>query len=190
MNLAEYEKQFEDILEGRNTNYPYDSGDYINYVKMNQRRIKRWEKTGELLSELIDTVEQLNEQMNWVLITEPWCGDAAHSHTFIKKTAALNSNINLIIQNRDADNSEIDNYLTNGGRAIPILVARDTEGNDLFVWGPRPKEAQAIVMRQKKDATMSANDKKIELQKWYNKDKGTMIQQELNQLLKEKVELV
>lgn len=190
MNLAEYEKQFEDILEGNNTNYPYDSEDYINYVKMNQRRMKRWEKTAKILPELRETLANIDQSMNWVLITEPWCGDAAHSHSFIKKTAALNSNITLSIQNRDAENSEIDNYLTNGGKAIPILVVRDADNNDLFVWGPRPKEAQDLVIRQKKDDTISANDKKIELQKWYNKDKGTIIQQELNQLLKNKFELV
>ncbi|MGK0390473.1 MAG: hypothetical protein ACI94Y_003226 [Maribacter sp.] len=189
MNVTEYEKQFEDILEGINANYPYDSDDYINYVKMNQRRMKRWDKVGKLSPELTEIMTNIDQPMNWVLITEPWCGDAAHSHSFIKKTAELNPNISLTIQNRDTD-SEIDNYLTNGGKAIPILIARDTDGNDLFVWGPRPKEAQDIVMRQKNDATMTMDDKKIELQKWYNKDKGTMIQNELNQILKDRFELV
>jgi hypothetical protein len=189
MNITAYEKQFEDILEGNNTSYPYDSDDYTNYVKMNHRRMKRWDKVGKLSPEFTETMTNIEQPMNWVLITEPWCGDAAHSHSFIKKTAALNPNISLTIQNRDT-NSEIDNYLTNGGKAIPILIARDADGNDLFVWGPRPKEAQAIVMRQKMEEAMTMDEKKIELQKWYNKDKGTMIQNELNQILKDTFELV
>jgi len=185
MNLVDYEKQFQEILDGENTNYPYDSEDYIKYVKLNQRRIKRWTKTGKILPELMETIQSIEQPLNWVLITEPWCGDAAHSHTFITKLEALNPKINLTVQNRDAPNSEIDKYLTNGGKSIPILVVRDAEGNDLFHWGPRPKEAQEMVMRLKKDDSISMEDKKKEVQMWYNKDKGVSIQQELNQLFKE-----
>lgn len=184
MNLAEYEKQFDEILEGTNTAYPYDSDEYINYVKMNQRRMKRWNKTGKILPQIEKTISEINTPMNWVLITEPWCGDAAHSHAFIKKLAALNPKIKLSIQNRDASNSEIDQYLTNGGKSIPKLIVRDGNGNDLFDWGPRPKEAQEMVMNQKQDTSTSAEDKKIAIQKWYNKDKGQSIQEELNELLK------
>jgi len=41
MNIQEYEAQFDDILEGRNTTAPYDDPDYIHYVKMNQKRASR-----------------------------------------------------------------------------------------------------------------------------------------------------
>ena len=186
MKVAEYEKQFQEIIDGNNKDYPYDSDDYINYVKLNQSRMKRWEKKGEILPDLKETISDIKQAMNWVLITEPWCGDAAHSHVFIKKLASLNPNISLSVQNRDAPGSEIDKYLTNGGKSIPILVMRDEKGKDLFVWGPRPKEAQAMAMRHKEDSSMSMEDKKIELQKWYNKDKGKTIQRELNELLKQK----
>lgn len=182
MNIAEYEKQFENILEGENNAYPYDSEAYINYVKMNKARIKRWNKKAKILPALEETIKSIDEPVSWVLITEPWCGDAAHSHAFIGKLAELNPNINLTIQNRDADNSEIDNYLTNGGKSIPKLIMRDAEGNDIFDWGPRPKEAQDIVTRHKTDNTVSTEDKKKELQLWYNKDKGVSIQEELIEL--------
>ncbi len=187
MNLTTYEKQFQDILEGNNKSYPYDSDDYVTYVKLNQARMNRWNKRGEILPALAETIKNIDHPLNWILITEPWCGDAAHSHAFIAKAAQLNPKISLSIQNRDALGSEIDKYLTNGGKSIPILVVRDEEGKDLFRWGPRPKEAQEMAMSQKKDTSMSAEDKKRALQGWYNKDKGTAIQEELNELLKNKV---
>ncbi len=187
MNIQEYEKQFNDILEGRNTSYPYDSADYINYVKMNQVRIKRWNKKGQLDPALSETIAKIDSPQHWLLITEPWCGDAAHSQVFIEKLASLNPNISLSYQNRDAPGSEIDNYLTNGSKSIPMLVARDAEGKDLFTWGPRPKEAQDMVMGHKEDTSLSSDDKKKALQKWYNKDKGSMIQEELKALLSDKV---
>lgn len=181
MELATYESQFDDILEGRNTSAPYDSEDYIHYVKMNQRRINRWNKKGKLLPELVETVQNINEKMSWLLITEPWCGDAAHSHPFIAKLASLNPNIELEIQNRDAAGSEIDKYLTNGGRSIPMLVARDSLGKDLFHWGPRPTEAQEMYVELRKN---NSPDIMNDLQVWYNKNKGEDMQQELLKLLK------
>ena len=187
MNLAEYEKQFDDILEGRNNNYPYDSDEYMNYVKMSKARIRRWRKTGKLIPELTERIENIDQALDWILITEPWCGDAAHSHVFIQKLADLNPKISLSIQNRDAEGSEIDNYLTNGGKSIPILIIRDKAGKDLFSWGPRPKEAQQMVLDFKTNTELSDDEKKKELQRWYNKDKGTMIQNELNELFKANV---
>ncbi len=182
MEITTYEKQFDDILDGVNNSYPYDNEDYVNYVKMNKARIRRWNKTGKLLPKIEATINKIDQPLKWVLITEPWCGDAAHSHAFIGKLAALNPNITLTIQNRDAEGSEIDNYLTNGGKSIPKLIVRDDNGKDIFDWGPRPAEPQAIVMRHKEDNITSAEDKKKELQVWYNKDKGVSIQEELNEL--------
>lgn len=187
MNSTTYTEQFEEILEGRNTAYPYDSEAYVNYVKLNQRRIKRWNKTGKLLPELEEKIKKIEDPQNWLLITEPWCGDAAHSQVFIEKLADLNPNINLNFQNRDATGSEIENYLTNGSKSIPMLVVRDANNKDIFTWGPRPKEAQEMVMSHKTDTSISAEDKKKELQGWYNKDKGTTLQEELNQLIKEAI---
>jgi len=183
MNVNEYEKQFDEILDGKNTAYPYDTDEYINYVKLNKARMKRWAKVGKIAPDLAATLKNIQHTQNWILITEPWCGDAAHSHEFIKKSAELNPKISLTVRNRDAPDSEIDQYLTNGGKSIPKLIVRDADGQDLFDWGPRPKAAQELYMSQRTDTSLSNEDKKRALQSWYNKDKGTTIQQELNVLL-------
>lgn len=183
MDIHEYESQFQDILDGKISNAPYDQAAYQNYVKLNQRRIKRWNKMGKLSDELVKTLGHIHEPQQWVLITEPWCGDAANSHAFIRKMAESNPLITLQLQNRDAEGSEIDSYLTNGGKSIPKLIVRDKAGKDLFLWGPRPAEAQAMVMRQKSEDTLRLEERMIEIQNWYNKDKGVSIQAEILALL-------
>jgi len=187
MKSSEYENQFVEILEGKNTSSPYNKDAYINYVKTNQSRIRRWTKNGKLLPELVEEIKKIEDLQHWVLITEPWCGDAAHSHAFIVKLAELNSKISLTIQNRDAPNSEIEDYLTNGGRSIPKLIVRNTNGKDLFDWGPRPKEAQKMVMSQKDNLEKSTEEKQQELQQWYNKDKGKSMQRELLEFIKDSI---
>ena len=144
--------------------------------------MKRWEKVGQILPAAEEAIRSIQKHQNWVLITEPWCGDAAHIVPFIQKLAALNERIHLRIQNRDS-NSEIDNYLTKGGKSIPILIVRDENDKDLFVWGPRPKDAQELFLKMKNDPEMSAVDQKEALQNWYNNDSGKMIQKEILDLL-------
>ncbi len=183
MNASTYEQQFQDILSGSSNKHPYDNERYVHYTKLNQARINRWTKKGKILDDLAQTIQGIREAQTWVLITEPWCGDAGHSYAFIKKLAELNPIIDFQIQNRDAAGSEIDNYLTNGSKSIPILIVRDAANNDLFVWGPRPLEAQEMVMKPKEDSTLSFDEKNKQLQQWYNKDKGQTIQYELNNLL-------
>jgi hypothetical protein len=81
-----------------------------------------------------------------MVITETWYGDSAQNLPIIAKAAELNNKIDLRILLRDSNIDIIDHYLTNGqSRSIPILVAFDLDGNELFKWGPRPLTAKILV---------------------------------------------
>lgn len=183
MTLEEYRKLFDSILSGRYQQPPYDEEAYKNYVKLNKSRMARWDKQGSIDAELGNLIKAIDAPQTWVVITEPWCGDAANSIPLIEKMAAINPYISVVVQLRDS-NSEIDQYLTNGGKAIPIVIARNAQGEDLFVWGPRPAEAQAMVMAQKADTNRSTEEKYSEVLQWYRQNKGVLIQEEFNALLK------
>lgn len=181
MTLREYQDYFQLIINQEFTSYPYDNTDYLEYTKLNYSRFNRWLKHGEIQSENIDTVLAVNEPQEWIIISEPWCGDAAHIVPFIVKLASYNSLINLKIQLRDSENSEIDSYLTNGTKSIPLLIARKN-GADIFRWGPRPKSCQEMIEEQKK-INPSFDQLKESIQKWYNSDKGIETQTEICQLI-------
>lgn len=180
MNWKSYITLFETILSGENTTAPYNKESYVNYTSLNFARQNRWFKRGQISEELKTEIENISEEQEWILITEPWCGDASHINPFIKMAADLNDNIRLTINLRDGEDSLIQDYLTNGvSMSIPILVVRNKEGKDLFVWGPRPKDAQALLMQHKSDESKTNEEKKIEFQAWYNKNKGADLQAEL-----------
>lgn len=178
MNFSDYQQTFDRILSGELTTAPYDDPHFIEYVKLNHSRQNRWVKKGVLIDEAVEAVTNIQSKQNWVLITEPWCGDASHNVAFIVKLAELNPLISLDIQLRDSEGSEIDSYLTNGGKAIPKLVIRDDSGKDLIVWGPRPAEAQAL-FHKLKEQNMTLEEQKIGLQQWYNVNQGLAVQTEL-----------
>lgn len=182
MNFQQYQDYFQDILSNPNPPAPYDNADYFDYAKLNWSRQQRWLKTGVIDPVLAQTIADINKPQTWIIITEPWCGDASHIVPFIHKIAELNPLINAIYQLRDTEPFLIDQYLTNGGKAIPKLIIRDESGKDLVNWGPRPAECQVIYT----ELTAKKADfetVKVELQKWYNQDKGVSMQRELKELL-------
>ena len=178
MTFKDYHQTFEDILAGKITHTPYDDPHFLEYTKLNFSRFNRWIKKGEILPETIAAINSISTKQTWVVISEPWCGDASHCVPFMVKMAELNPLITLEIKLRDSENSEIENYLTQGGKAIPILIVRDSDNNDLFVWGPRPEPAHALFLELKQQQ-LTLEEQKIALQNWYNKDLGQTIQKEI-----------
>lgn len=172
------------LLAENKTTGPNQSEDMIHYTKMNLRRLERWDAKGVLLEETKTAIAKINQKQNWILLTEAWCGDAAHSFQFIKKMAELNENISFKWLLRDENLELMDNYLTNGGRSIPKLIVRDENNKDIFDWGPRPLPMQEAYLNMKADGR-PYSEINIELQKIYNKDKGVTLQTELIKKIEE-----
>lgn len=173
-----YLKKMEELLRQQPPVAPYDNEDYFNYLKLNHSRVHRWLKNGKIETMLGKKIESITSPQEWLLILEPWCGDAAQSAPFIYLLSEINPNIKLTIVWRDTAPYAIDNYLTNGSKSIPKLVVRDANETDLFTWGPRPKACQEIYIALT-DKKATFEEVKIALQKWYNADKGASLQQEL-----------
>lgn len=177
MTFQEYLKLFENIVSGKFTEPPYNEADILVYTKMNITRMNRWLKTGQILPSVKSALKDFKQPQLWELITEPWCGDAAHIVPFIYLMSEINSHIKLNIQLRD-EGSEMDQYLFNGAKAIPRLIVRNKYKEDIFIWGPRPVAAQHLY-EQLKNENIGLDDLKIQLQQWYNQNKGTMLQEEI-----------
>ena len=149
VDWSTYLHTFDTILNNENPPVPYDNPAYFEYLKLNQSRQKRWLKTGLIQEELKKVIAEIKTTQTWYVITEPWCGDAAHSIPFLKMIADLNPLINFKIVWRDTPPFVIEDYLTNRGKSVPKLVIRDENENDKAVWGPRPAECQNIYLNLK-----------------------------------------
>ncbi len=178
MTFEAYLILFEDLISGKKSEKPYDDPHFLNYTQLNHSRQSRWLKKGQLSDQTKEIIRSISYEQTWLLITEPWCGDAAHNVPFIAMMTELNPLITFKIQLRDSAESEIDQYLTNGGKSIPKLIVRDHEGTDLFIWGPRPRDCQQV-FEELKASGVDFEELKIGLQKWYNEDQGRSIQEEI-----------
>ncbi|AIM38851.1 hypothetical protein KO02_20700 [Sphingobacterium sp. ML3W] len=178
MNFKTYLSYFQAVLENPTQYEGYQDEEILMYTKLNWSRMNRWLKKFEPNPETITVISTIATKQHWILITEPWCGDAAHAVPMIYQMVKNNPFIELDIQLRDSEPFTIDGYMTNGGKSIPKLIIRNEQEEDIAVWGPRPQGCTDLFINMKEKGA-EFNDIKEEIQKWYNQDKGIAIQQEL-----------
>lgn len=156
---------------------------FYNYRKLNRQRTSRIHKTYKVSEDLKSHLNNLDDKQIWMVLTENWCGDSAQTLPYIAELANTSENIKLRILYRDENLDIMDQYLTNGkSRSIPKLVSFDEDGNELFQWGPRPKEAQSLVSEEISKGR-EKHDVYQDLHLWYNKNKGKAIEDEFRTLL-------
>ena len=147
-----------------------------NYSLLNNKRMKRLDKTIKLSEETLQEFQKISEPKTWLVLTEGWCGDAAQSLPVLNKIAKSTDKIDLKVILRDENLPLMDLFLTNGGRSIPKLIALDKDNNVIDSWGPRPTTASKMVADYiEKNGALDPQFKQ-DLQLWYNKDKGENVQ--------------
>lgn len=185
IDFSSYRELIVNFLSKGKTTGTDHSEAMLHYTKMNIQRMNRVEKTTILHPDLLVAIEKIKGTYNFLVITEGWCGDAAQIVPVIHKiVSAVPDKFTLKLVLRDQNLPLIDAHLTNGGRAIPVLLVLDENKNLILPkWGPRPAVLQELMANWKKETSNMAIVSE-KLHAWYAKDKTQAIQQELIQLLK------
>ncbi len=180
----EYKQVVSDLLEeGKSTGHEQSEA-LTNYSMLNDRRMKRLDKTLKIDETVKEAFIKANTKVTWLVLSEGWCGDAAQSLPVINKLATLNNGIDLRVISRDDHDELMSNFLTNGGKAIPKLIVYDNKNKEVLnSWGPRPSIATKMVNDYKVTHGSLDPQFKENLQVWYNKDKGVNITGDLLALL-------
>lgn len=181
----EYRKLVADLLlDGKSTGNE-QSESLTNYSKLNDARMNRLDKTIQLTDAIVSKLENLEHRYIWLVISEGWCGDAAQILPVINKMAlASHKKIDLRIVLRDENEELMNEYLTNGGKAIPkVIIICKEAGIVRADWGPRPKGASELIANYKKEFGVLDDKIKTDLQLWYLADKGVSVQEELMQTI-------
>lgn len=184
MTFAEYGKMVDDLLAEGKTTGPNQSEAMVGYGRLNRQRMERLGKTVELGNEVRSALRSADRKMIWLIITEGWCGDAAQNIPVIEKIVAASENIETRYLLRDENPELIDQFLTNGTRAIPKLIATDAETFEVIgSWGARPEKAQELFFRLREEGIAKPQIME-ELQRWYNADRSNSLQTEFASLIK------
>ena len=183
MSYPTYRSLVKRLVEDHSNSGLEKSENLAEYTKLNDRRMNRWDKTLKISEEAQAKLSQFDDNVTWLVITESWCGDAAHIVPVLYKIAE-HININFRVVLRDENLELMDMFLTNGARAIPKLIMIDNvTGEVINTYGPRPSEATQMVLDYKAEHGAITPEFKEALQVWYNKDKGQNIIQDISELL-------
>jgi len=154
---------------------------YERLLEDDQRALHElYARRARIDASMVDAVRSSRVQ-NVLVVTEPWCGDSLAILPVVTRLFA-EAGCDVRIVRRDEHLELIDRYLTDGGRAIPIVLALDETFAEQFHWGPRPQPAQDLVARHKEDVAAGRLEKadvyKM-VRAFYARDHGVTILSEL-----------
>lgn len=183
-SYKEYYEMLLDLFEKGKTTGENQSKEMLAYAKLNLQRMKRLNKTAKL-NDSQKVVLELKEEIEMLVISEGWCGDASQSLAYLNLLAEQNKNLNLSVILRDNNLELMDEFLTNGGRSIPKVIFLRKENLEILGdWGPRPAPLQKIYTKLREGVnSISKEEISKELQLWYNKDKGETTIEEVVKIL-------
>lgn len=184
MDYETYLALIRELLSEGKTSGPNQQQDLVAYTKLNLQRMERLNKTIELTDPLLKALKKIDAPQHWLVITEAWCGDAAQNIPLLAKMEQTHPYIKMKLVLRDENLELMDKYLTNGGRAIPMLIVTDENYKELYTWGPRPAAAQQMVEAYKANPVIEYDTFKTQLHSWYAKDKTLHQQAEFVKIIK------
>ena len=184
ISYALFRDMVNSLLIERQTTGSDHSKDLVHYTRMNAQRMDRTDKLTVIMPELMEELKSISEHQIWIGLVEAWCGDVAHNIPPLAKMAVSVPKVRLRLLLRDENPDIMDAYQTNGTRSIPKIIALKNDTlEELWTWGPRPEPAQKLFF-ELRDKGEPMADISVELQKWYNDDKGNTLQKEILELVR------
>jgi len=184
MSYMDYRALVEEHVAKGTSTGPEQNEAFSNYTLLSHTRMKRLDKTVKIPEAIQQKFNDFKGDLSWLVLTESWCGDAAHAMPVMNHLTKLTPNIDFKVVLRDENPELMDAFLTNGSRSIPKLIVLDNSTQKIMAeWGPRPSIATQLVKDFKNEHGTLTPEFKKDLQIWYNKDKSQNSIENLAQLI-------
>lgn len=191
LSFEEYLQLTKDIVEEKIPRTGiYMADNTFRYTRSNLERMQKVLDTIVLTQKLYNLLSDLHENWIWLIITEPWCGDASWGVPALCMIASASHKIDFRILLRDKHPEIIQHYQTAGSDSIPKLIClRKHDLQVLGTWGPRPKQLHEMVLKFKDAANFDYRESVRQLHSWFENDMTKSTQQEIIDSVKEWKEL-
>ncbi|SDE44022.1 thioredoxin family protein [Riemerella columbipharyngis] len=152
------------------------------YYELGIQRMERMLKVFRPSEEDLKTLEDKKFKGKILIISEGWCGDASQCVPVLDTFFKDKNEVRIFY--RDADTSLIDQFLTNGARAIPKVLILDENFNVKNTWGPRPAYGLELFKKFKADPQNYPRETFYnDLQVYYAKNRGKDTVKEILELI-------
>jgi len=146
---------------------------FDQFVKESTQHCELWTgvyRTARIPEWATEEVARLGRRFRLVVLAEDWCGDASSTVPVLARWAEA-AGMELRILRRDQHPAVMDAYLSNGARAIPVVIVLTDQMEEIGHWGSRPAELQAMVTAERSQGRTSRTYFP-NVRRWYAKDKG------------------
>ena len=185
ISYKEFRDQVAQHVENGTSSGPYQSEALSHYTLLNNSRMKRLDKTTKINEEILEEFRNYKGNLTWIVLTESWCGDAAHSMPVMNKVAEMAANIDFKVLHRDENEELMNEFLTNGSMSIPKLIVFDNDTQEVINdWGPSPSTVIKMTKDFKEKHKVLTPEFKKEIQVWYNQNKGKCIAGDMAELIR------
>lgn len=90
------------------------------------------------------------DDLRVLILAADWCGDVVRNVPVVfraMETAGIPTEVFILEQNFEL----MDQFLTMGGRSVPVVIFADTGGYVMGTWGPRPAHVQKHMIEFKQN---------------------------------------
>lgn len=168
----------------------YQNDNTFRYTRSNLERMNKVLQSMVLSQKLYNLLSGLRDDWIWVVISEPWCGDASWGTPALFIMAEATEQIEFHILLRDAHPEIMKAYQTEDTDSIPKLIClRKRDLKEIGTWGPRPQLLHAQVQQQREEPEFDYRSGVRAIHAWYEQDMTRSIQDELIECIKQWKEL-
>lgn len=133
-------------------------------------------------AEVLDRARGFPDAWHLLALSEDWCGDAVNLLPVLARLVEEVPGLDLRVLSRDENLDLMDQHLTDGrARSIPVVLLLDEDFVERGWWGPRPEPIQTWFVGEGRGIQSKARYKT--LRRYYAKDKGRTLLQELLDLM-------
>lgn len=125
---------------------------FVEGMSKNQDAFRSWQSKFEWNDSDIEYFfesQNNRDDLRCLIIAADWCGDVVRNVPVVfaaMEKAGIPTEVLIMEQHLEL----IDQFLTMGGRSIPVVLFTDTGGHLLGKWGPRPAYIQEPMVAFKK----------------------------------------
>jgi hypothetical protein len=186
LTFEEYLQLTKDIVEEKIARTGlYLADNTFRYTRSNLERMSKVLENIVLNQKLYNLLNELKEEWIWLVISEPWCGDASWGTPALYMIASATEKIDFKILLRDTNPEIIKAYQTAGSDSIPKLIClRKNDLKELGTWGPRPQILHEQVLEKMKSASFDYKESVRSIHAWYAEDMTKSIQEEIIDAIK------
>ncbi|MNK34164.1 hypothetical protein D3C87_526660 [compost metagenome] len=144
-------------INNHNVSYKFRTGltpqQFMDGMTKNKEAFESGYNQFEWLSEEDkEFFESLNyrDDIRVLILAADWCGDVVRNIPVVFRALEVSEwPVEVLILEENLD--IMDNFLTMGGRSVPVVIFADTGGHVLGQWGPRPKHVQEVMIKFKQE---------------------------------------